>query len=110
MAKYALRLVRRAICPSLHLRSPIQSYNEDGLVIRRRNLSSTYDCKIDVVPNDTKDASGPGCEVPVASDGNVSIPSQEQETITNHVLTPKTLVTKPDENTKKALLKNINNR
>ena len=93
LAKYALTLVRRDICQMLCLRSRTKEYNDDGGVVRRRNVKRKYDSKINVVQIDTDDDQGTGPVIQVVSDLNAVTPTQ-----------PVTLVTEPDESTKQNII------
>ena len=94
MAKYAITIVRRDICPDLVLRSSKKSY-KNGILQRRRNVTSTYDETINVIRNDPVDNTGPACQV-ASSHVNIVPPSAEKESSTNQVLTPVTVGTRPD--------------
>ena len=93
LARYALTLVRRDICQSLRLRSPIKSYNEKGCLVRRRNVARKYDSKINVVLIDKNNDQGTGSEVQVLSDANGVTSTQ-----------PVTVVTEPDESIKENII------
>ena len=93
LARYALTLVRRDICQSLRLRSLIKLYNENGCLVRRRNVTRKYDSKINVVLIDKNNDQGTGSEVQVLSDANGVTPTQ-----------PATVVTEPDESTKQIII------
>ena len=86
LAKYAITLVRRDICPSICLRSSKKSFNQDGNVVRRRNVTSNYDININVTRNDSEKDPRPASQVVGASDENIVTPTQEQDNSSNQVV------------------------
>ena len=84
LAKYAITIVRRDICPSLRVRSKKKSYNKKGILQRRRNVNSTYNAEINVLQKDPVNVSGP-CAEDISSDVNKVTPTKEQETVGNKI-------------------------
>ena len=94
MAKYAITIVRRDICPGLIMRSS-KKLVKDGIVQRRRNVTTAYDEAINVVQKDHVHNGGPIRQVQ---------PSTEKESTSNLLLTPVNLQTGSDSLTKKNII------
>ena len=102
MAKYAITIVRRDICPGLIMRSS-KKLVKDGIVQRRRNVTTAYDEAINVVQKDPVDNRGPARQV-ACSHVNAVQPSTEEESTSNLLLTPVNLQTGSDSLTKKNII------
>ena len=56
LARYSGTILRRDICPRVTLRMKVAELDEDGNKIRRRNASSTFDERCNVIEIDDSDA------------------------------------------------------